>query len=116
MEPHHLIFRAHSSTRYSVAALLGSIETDHRLTELDVSAPLELSDTAIQRAIDRGRVVIAQSVMSTQIDRVFRETRKIRNRFGDSVILVGGGPHASARPRELLDAGFDFVVIGEGEK
>jgi B12-binding domain/radical SAM domain protein len=40
----------------------------------------------------------------------------VRDRFGDSVILVAGGPHASARPWELLDAGFDFVVVGEGEK
>jgi B12-binding domain/radical SAM domain protein len=54
--------------------------------------------------------------MSTQIDRVFRESKMVRDRFGDSVILVAGGPHASARPRELLDAGFDFVVVGEGEK
>lgn len=111
-----MIFRTHSSTRYSVAALLGSIETDHRLAELEVSAPLELSDNMIRRVVGRGRVVIAQSVMSTQIDRVFRENRMVRDRFGDSVILVAGGPHASARPRELLDAGFDFVVVGEGEK
>jgi len=111
-----LIFHTHSSTRYSVAALLGSIETDHRLTELKVSAPLEISDSMIQQEIERRRVVIAQSVMSTQIDRVFRESRKIRNRFGNSVVLVGGGPHASARPKELLDAGFDFVVVGEGEE
>ncbi|MHA1926091.1 MAG: TIGR04013 family B12-binding domain/radical SAM domain-containing protein [Candidatus Thorarchaeota archaeon] len=116
MESYHLIFHTHSSTRYSVAALLGSIETDHRLTELKVSAPLELSDSMIQQEIERRRVVIAQSVMSTQIDRVFRESRKIRNRFGNSVVLVGGGPHASARPKELLDAGFDFVVVGEGEE
>ncbi len=116
LAPHHLIFRAHSSSRYSVAALLGSIETDHRLTELEVSAPLDLSDSLIQRQIERGPVIIAQSVMSTQIDRVFLETRKIRDRFGDSVILVGGGPHASARPKELLVAGFDFVVVGEGER
>ncbi|MHA2042737.1 MAG: TIGR04013 family B12-binding domain/radical SAM domain-containing protein [Candidatus Thorarchaeota archaeon] len=116
MESHHLIFRAHSSTRYSVAALLGSIETDHRLIELEVSAPLELSDSMIRQEVDRGRVVIAQSVMSTQIDRVFQESRRIKDRFGDSVVLVGGGPHASARPSELLDVGFDFVVVGEGEK
>ena len=113
---HHLIFRTHSSSRYSVAALLGSIETDHRLTDLEVSAPLELSDKMIQRKIEGGRVIIAQSVLSTQIDRVFHETKKIRDRFGDSVVLIGGGPHASARPNELLRAGFDFVVVGEGEK
>ncbi|MFW9803831.1 MAG: TIGR04013 family B12-binding domain/radical SAM domain-containing protein [Candidatus Thorarchaeota archaeon] len=113
---HHLIFRSHSSSRYSVAALLGSIETDHRLNDLQVSAPLELSDNMIQREAERGQVIIAQSVMSTQIDRVYNETKRIRDRFGESVIIVGGGPHASARPKELIRTGFDFVVIGEGEK
>jgi B12-binding domain/radical SAM domain protein len=54
--------------------------------------------------------------MSTQIDRVFHETRRVKESFGDSVIIVGGGPHASARPGELLEAGFDYVVVGEGEK
>ncbi|MFX1270803.1 MAG: TIGR04013 family B12-binding domain/radical SAM domain-containing protein [Promethearchaeota archaeon] len=113
---HHLIFRSHSSSRYSVAALLGSIETDHRLNDLQVSAPLELSDNMIQREVERGQVIIAQSVMSTQINRVYHETKRIRDRFGESVLLVGGGPHASARPKELIRKGFDFVVIGEGEK
>ncbi|MFX1543863.1 MAG: TIGR04013 family B12-binding domain/radical SAM domain-containing protein [Promethearchaeota archaeon] len=113
---HHLIFRTHSSSRYSVAALLGSIETDHRLTDLEMSAPLDLSNNMIQREVEQGQVIIAQSVMSTQIDRVYHETRRIKDRFGDSVVLIGGGPHASARPNELLRAGFDFVVVGEGEK
>jgi len=113
---YHLIFRTHSTSRYSVAALLGSIEIDHRLTDLEVSAPLDLSDNMIQREVERGKVIISQSVMSTQIDRVYNETRKVRDRFGKSVILIGGGPHASARPKELLRAGFDFVVVGEGEK
>jgi B12-binding domain/radical SAM domain protein len=111
-----LIFRTHPSSRYSVAALLGSIETDHRLTDLEVSAPIELSDGIIQKKVERGHVIIAQSVMSTQMDRVFQEVGKIRDRFGDSVVLIGGGPHASARPKELLEEGFDFIVVGEGEK
>jgi B12-binding domain/radical SAM domain protein len=54
--------------------------------------------------------------MSTQIDRVYHEIRKLRDRFGDSLVIIGGGPHASARPKEMLDVGFDFVVVGEGEK
>ncbi|MFW9845698.1 MAG: cobalamin-dependent protein [Candidatus Thorarchaeota archaeon] len=116
MGSHHLIFRAHSSSRYSVAALLGSIESDHRLTEVQVSAPLELSMNAIQKEVEKGEVIIAQSVMSTQTERVFSECREVKRRFGNSVTLVAGGPHASARPSDLIEAGFDFVVIGEGEQ
>ncbi|MFQ5833563.1 MAG: TIGR04013 family B12-binding domain/radical SAM domain-containing protein [Candidatus Thorarchaeota archaeon] len=116
MGPHQLIFRAHSSSRYSVAALLGAVEMDSRLTELQVSAPLEISAGMIQKAIEKGPVMVAQSVMSTQTERVFDESRSVKKQFGDSVTLIGGGPHASARPADLLEAGFDCVVVGEGEK
>ncbi len=53
--------------------------------------------------------------MSTQVARVEREVKDTRTRFGRKVTLVAGGPHASARPRDLLDMGFDYVVVGEGE-
>ena len=43
LSPQSLIFRTHSSSRYSVAALVGSLETDKRLSNLDVQAPLDLS-------------------------------------------------------------------------
>ncbi|MGD9395524.1 MAG: TIGR04013 family B12-binding domain/radical SAM domain-containing protein [Candidatus Thorarchaeota archaeon] len=116
MDSHTLIFRAHSSSRYSLAALVGVVETDHRLTELSIEAPIEASSGLIQKSVAKGPTVLAHSVMSTQTDRIYREVRDVRKEFGDSITIVGGGPHASARPRELLENGFDYVVIGEGEK
>jgi len=113
---HHLIFRAHSSSRYSVAALVGSIEVDNRLVDLQVSAPVELSNKMIRESVDRMKTFVAHSVMSTQASRVNKECKDLRQRFGDDITLIAGGPHASARPRDLLDAGFDYVVVGEGEK
>lgn len=89
---------------------------DSRLTGLELSAPLDISDGFIRKATEKGSVIVAHSVMSTQTNRVFHESKKIKAEFGDSITLIGGGPHASARPSELLDAGFDHVVIGEGEK
>ena len=115
VESHTLIFSAHSSSRYSLAALVGVVEIDHRLTELAIEAPLELSMKSIQESVTRGFTIVAQSVMSTQTERVYKEVREIRDRFGNSVTVVGGGAHASARPKELLENGFDYVVVGEGE-
>jgi B12-binding domain/radical SAM domain protein len=113
---HTLIFSAHSSSRYSLAALIGTIEIDHRLSELNIEAPIEMTTKAIQKRVAEGRTIIAHSVMSTQTDRVFKEVREVRERFGDSITIIGGGAHASARPLNLLENGFDYVVIGEGEK
>jgi B12-binding domain/radical SAM domain protein len=116
VSPHTLIFRAHSSSRYSVAALVGIVETDHRLVDLKIEAPIEHSLKSIQKSVEHGSTILAHSVMSTQTDRVYREIKDIRENIGESVTIVGGGPHASARPLELLKNGFDFVVVGEGEK
>jgi len=113
---HTLIFRAHSSSRYSVAALVGSVETDPRLVELQIEAPVEYSLRTIRKSAEQGQTILAHSVMSTQTDRVYREVKVLREKVGRSVTIIGGGPHASARPKELIDNGFDFVVVGEGEK
>ncbi|MGY5865771.1 MAG: TIGR04013 family B12-binding domain/radical SAM domain-containing protein [Candidatus Thorarchaeota archaeon] len=114
--PHTLILRAHSSSRYSVAALVGVVETDHRLVDLHVEAPIEYSLKSIGKSVKQGPTILAHSVMSTQTERVYREVRELREKYGKSVIIIGGGPHASARPKELLENGFDLIVVGEGER
>jgi len=113
--PHSLLFRTHPSSRYSVAALIGVLETDPRLLDLEIRAPITLTDEDIQRSVKEGSAIIAHSVMSTQTKRIYEEVKRVREKYGNRVTLVGGGPHASARPKELLSVGFDYVVIGEGE-
>ncbi|NHI83588.1 MAG: TIGR04013 family B12-binding domain/radical SAM domain-containing protein [Candidatus Thorarchaeota archaeon] len=113
---YQLLFRAHQSSRYSIAALVGALENDDRLKDLQVSAPAKLSQNIICQALSQGPTIIAHSVMSTQLERVEKECRVVRQAFGDDILMIAGGPHASARPKELLSTGFDYVVIGEGEK
>ena len=112
---HTLIFRTHSSSRYSVAALVGALELDERLVDLSIQAPLDLALESIQKSIDKGPTIIAHSVMSTQTDRVYREVKELREQFGKDLTIIGGGAHASIRPKELLANGFDYAVVGEGE-
>ncbi|MFW9788042.1 MAG: TIGR04013 family B12-binding domain/radical SAM domain-containing protein [Candidatus Thorarchaeota archaeon] len=116
MDSHTLIFSAHSSSRYSLAALVGTVETDHRLSELTIEAPIEVSSDIVRKSIARGHTILAFSVMSTQTERVYREVGEMRDKFGQSITIIGGGAHASIRPLELLENGFDFVVVGEGER
>ena len=111
-----LIFRTHSSSRYSVAALIGTLEIDNRLQDLDIEAPINLSMKMIDKKIQKGPVILAYSIMSTQSKQVYEEVKRIRDTFGNKLILVAGGAHTSARPKEVLANGFDYLVIGEGEK
>ncbi len=115
MPRNSLIFRFHRHSRYSAAALLGAVEVDPLLNEWDIYTPEGVPDSLVTDCIASGETVIAHSVMSTQLKRIRREVKYIRQTFGDRVTIIGGGPHASANPRSLLDEGFDYVVVGEGE-
>ena len=116
MACHTLIFSTHSTSRYSVAALLGAVEMDPSLSDLRIEAPTRLTNRLIENSLEYGGVAVAYSVMSTQTDRIYHEVKRLRERFHDSLVIIGGGPHASAKPRELLQNGFDIAVIGEGER
>ncbi|MGQ4870561.1 MAG: TIGR04013 family B12-binding domain/radical SAM domain-containing protein [Candidatus Thorarchaeota archaeon] len=111
-----LVFRFHQQSRYSVAALLGAVEVDPHLVDLRVLVPSEIPDNLIREELQSGNVAIAYSVMSTQLQRVEYEVRHLRDVFGDQIVLMAGGPHASTRPMDLVDMGFDIVVVGEGER
>ncbi len=115
---HSLAFRFIPQTRYSVAALLGALEVDPRLTSLKIRllSSRHISLDVVAELARTGPVTVAYSVMSTQRDFVIHEVERLRTRFNRSIILVAGGPHASAHPHDLIDAGFDYVVVGEGER
>lgn len=72
----------------------------------DIQAKIESLDAA---------AIYGISCYSTSYQYVKRIVRHIRNRFPDSVIVLGGA-HATACPESTLaDTGADAVVCGEGE-
>ncbi|NWF96100.1 MAG: TIGR04013 family B12-binding domain/radical SAM domain-containing protein [Candidatus Thorarchaeota archaeon] len=111
-----LIFRYTQHSRYSIAALLGAIEVDPRLSDLEIHVPRNLSSEMIRGLQERTQVIVAYSAMSTQFQSIAQECSRLRREFGRDITIVGGGPHATARPKEMLGAGFDYVVVGEGER
>lgn len=47
----------------------------------------------------------------------FEEAKKIVKQAKEKgICTIAGGPHAKVDPQSLLDIGFDYVVIGDGEK
>jgi B12-binding domain/radical SAM domain protein len=116
LSSHSLVFRTYNSSRYSVAALIGAIEVDERLRELEVTAPLNLSLNALEKLTKTKQVTLAYSILSTQREPIYNEVLKVRERFGKNITIIGGGAHASARPKDVLSAGFDYVLVGEGEQ
>jgi len=66
-----------------------------------------------------GRLVVGFSFGTFDLIAAADAARLVRRATNDAkggdVILVAGGPHASACPEEVLQLAFDFAVAGEGE-
>lgn len=59
--------------------------------------------------------VVGISVVSQAFHRATQLAEQIRA-WRNRILLVAGGPHATALPEVTLRGGFDFVVRGEGEE
>ena len=59
--------------------------------------------------------VVGFSLFINFISDVYDFVRELKQTF-PGIVFIAGGPHASAMPEELIQNGFDFVVIGEGEE
>jgi B12-binding domain/radical SAM domain protein len=104
----------------SIAALAGALEADPRTASGPQALQLHFvwRDAALlprlQALASEGRLGIALSFATAQwpeMAGLLAELRVLEPRPW----LVAGGPHPSARPRDVLVAGVDAVVIGEGE-
>lgn len=111
-----LLLRYTKWNKYSFAALVGALEADNRLKDLKISFLKNIIQD-IQQALNQEELcVIAYSFLSSNFLNMKREVKEIKEKFRENVFLVAGGPHATARPKQVLEAGFDVVIIGEGEK
>jgi B12-binding domain/radical SAM domain protein len=108
-----LIFRRTKYNRFSLPLLASALEKnlpELRILFIDSPAPLRVLRE------EYGRAVLCYSFMTPQFGAVKREIAQIRRNFGDSFVLLAGGPHATADPHGTRDLGFDTVFIGEAER
>ncbi|EHP86472.1 TIGR04013 family B12-binding domain/radical SAM domain-containing protein [Methanotorris formicicus] len=63
--------------------------------------------------------VLIYSFMTMQRDNVLEEINKIiqtkKEKELENPILIAGGPHPSGNPKDTINMGFDYVIVGEGE-
>lgn len=118
-----LVFVHNRQNKYSIAALIGTVEADERLQNLPLrtlrSGP-DLSARVEALARTHRQVVLGFSFMTPAAPRVGQSVRGLRQHFQSNglsnVTLLAGGPHPSGDWRGTLEMGFDVVVVGEGEK
>ena len=59
--------------------------------------------------------VIGLSMLTPTAPRGYRAVKLLREKLGDDVLIIAGGPHPTFMYREALENGVDVVVRGEGE-
>ena len=114
-----LVLFYHNIVKNSLNALAGAVETESSLNNIKIYFP-EHKKTLLRvigRIIeDHKTTVLGISFCTTEIWQTYRLMRLLRSKYGDKLICIAGGPHATGDPRGTLDIGFDIAVVGEGEK
>ena len=102
--------------KYSISSLVTSLEIDPFLKDVQIKIfRRNIEQKDIRQLLDSySKIIILFSLMSYQI-KDFNEKLKLLSKFKKYIIAIAGGPHPTAKPKQLLDLGIDYVVIGEGE-
>lgn len=102
----------------SVAVLTGALEVDPRTHDIDLHFAWrdeEMLPRLRTLAAEHPRLAIALSFATAQWPAMAELLGRLAA-LDPRPRLLAGGPHASARPGEVLAAGVDAVVVGEGEQ
>jgi B12-binding domain/radical SAM domain protein len=113
-----LIFFYHRLNCYSFNALAGSMDADPEISDFPVDIALtaeQLHAFASARIGRHSRAAAVLSILTSQFGEMRRLMQKLRSDFGPRITIIAGGPHATACPGDVLDAGADVVCRGEAE-
>ena len=113
-----LIFYYHKINSYSFNALAGAIDAEAELADIPIGIALtsdDLHEQVSEALRSHSRAVVAFSIMTCQFEEASQLIRRLSGEHGGRLIILAGGPHVTARPREVLRAGADIVFRGEAE-
>ncbi|HMG73644.1 MAG TPA: TIGR04013 family B12-binding domain/radical SAM domain-containing protein [Pyrinomonadaceae bacterium] len=114
-----LLFNYKQTSNYGFNVILGALDAylDSPNLKTQIVHKSDELVAAARDALDQGRkVVVCWSFYSPQFPERTRELLEFKRVVSDeNVIHLAGGVHATADPRQTLEAGFDVVAVGEGE-
>ncbi len=109
-----LLFRQTRENRYTLPSLLGGLEERGWTKNIKISLAPSLTD--LREKVQPKSSLIAYSFMTPSLLKVKEEVETLRKIFKEEIIIIAGGPHATADPQGTLKLGFDFVFVGEAEE
>lgn len=118
--PLSLIFYYRPIGKYALNVLSAALENDSFCRALPLhfaKNQAELIQLIVEARQYSDNVAVFWTFYSPQFLESTRELQSLKHRPEFSRVLhVAGGPHASAEPEQVLQAGFDFAACGEGEQ
>ncbi len=120
MPPVTLVLNYSNIATHAFRVLVGALETEPRTRGVAVvfaKGAAALSSAIGDARMNGHKVVVAYSFYSPSFGAMIKAMQRVRDGVSDkNVIHLAGGVHASAEPAQTLQAGFDLVAVGEGER
>ncbi|MFX0040294.1 MAG: TIGR04013 family B12-binding domain/radical SAM domain-containing protein [Candidatus Heimdallarchaeota archaeon] len=114
-----LVVYYYKNNIYSFNALIAALETDNYFDDFKIyfiKKKEELID-GLKNIIEKHELIIVGfSFFTTQLWEIYDLISILKKKCKHNVVYIAGGPHATGDPLGVLKLGFDFVVVGEGEK
>jgi len=103
-----------TSPPLNLAALAGALVAQgHRVRVVDLAVQ---GERVVARVVRRFAPDLVGITVRTPLLPAAQVLARQVRRLAPGALVVGGGPHATTRPEDLLSRGFDVVVMGEGEE
>lgn len=112
-----ILFRWTPYNHYSLAALMGLLDDRLDPSVFEIGTIEGAEDLASLAKLPSGPLtIIAYSFATPQFSEVKKEIALFKKALGEKVIIIAGGPHATALPESVIEAGADTCFKGEGEE
>lgn len=113
-----VVFSFRAPGRFALTVLAGAIEAGGlERVQLHFPRTTDQIIETVQAELDAGRrVIVAWSFYSPSFPECAEEHAKVRAAESRPFVTVAGGVHATAEPKQTLEAGFDLICVGEGER
>ena len=120
-----VVARYQQPNKYTIAALVGILETHPSLINSQVSLKFvirrEFPSHILQKVnfLEYDKVIVLLPILSTQFNYFKEEIQRLNQLKAKNptrIIIIAGGPHPTYYPEETLELGVDFVIRGEAEE
>jgi len=102
--------------KYALCALAGAAETVPGVRLFFPHEPVGLQRVVRERVALGERVIVAFSFYSPSFPESAARLSALKTAVPEGWLSIAGGVHATAETKQTLEAGFDLVCVGEGER